>query len=95
MPANTLIGHMISSRARIDLWKINGDDTIDGDDDIDKERSEMNSRLVDARDALRYAPIFIEDGESALDVSLVRDKARKAKSLHNIELVVIDYLQLI
>ena len=95
MPTNTLIGHMISSRARIDLWKINGGDTIDGDDGIDKERCEMNSRLVDARDALRYAPIFIEDCESALDVSVIRDKARKAKSLHNIELVVVDYLQLI
>ena len=89
MPANTLIGHMLASRARIDLWKLNGDD------DIDKERCGMNSRLVDARDALRYAPIFIEDGESALDVSAIRDKARKAKCLHNIELVVIDYLQLI
>ena len=95
MPANTLIGHMLASRSRIDLWKINGDDAIDGDDDIDKERCEMKSRLVDARDALRHAPIFIEDCESALDVSVIRDKALKAKSLHNIELVVIDYLQLI
>lgn len=49
----------------------------------------------DAGEALRYAPIFIEDDESALDVSVIRDKARKAKSLHNIELIVIDYLQLI
>lgn len=89
MPANTLIGHMISSRARIDLWKLNGDDYID------EEISDTTSRLVDARDALRYAPIFIEDGESALDVSVIRDKAREAKRLHNIELVVIDYLQLI
>lgn len=95
IPAITLVGHMISSRARIDLRKINGDDTIDGDDDMDKERCEMNSRLVDAGDALRYAPIFIEDGECALDVSVIRDEARKTKSLHNIELVVIDYLQLI
>ena len=78
MPANTLIDHMLASRARIDLWKINGDDTIDGDDDIDRERCEMKSRLVDA-----------------IDVSVIRDKALKAKSLHNIELVVIDYLQLI
>ena len=89
IPAITLVCHMISSRARIDLRKINGDD------DMDKERCEMNSHLVDAGDALRYAPIFIEDGECALDVSVIRDEARKAKSLHNIKLVVIDYLQLI
>ena len=95
MPANTLIRHMLASRARIDLWWPSGDDTIDGDDDIDRERCEMKSRLLDATDVLRYAPIFIEDGESALDVSVIRDKARKAKSIHNIELVVIDYLQLI
>lgn len=89
MPANTLVGHILASRARIDLWKLNGDD------DIDEEISDTTSRLVDARDALRSAPIFIEDGESALDVSVIREEAREAKRLHNIELVVIDYLQLI
>jgi replicative DNA helicase len=48
---------------------------------------------MSAAGALREAPIYIDD-TSAIDVADMRARARRMKRMHNIELIVIDYLQL-
>ena len=89
VPANALVSRLLANRARVGLWRSRGDA------DIDKERFEMKSRLVDAGDVLHYAPIFIEDDKSVPEISVICEKAREAKRLHNVELIVIDYLEFI
>lgn len=50
-------------------------------------------RLIDKAEAISNAPIYIDDSAS-LTVSDLRSKARRLKTQKNIELIVIDYLQL-
>jgi replicative DNA helicase len=50
-------------------------------------------RIVDAAGRLAEAPLFIDD-TATLSVLEARAKARRVKSEHGLELVVIDYLQL-
>jgi len=50
-------------------------------------------RLTNAAGKLSEAPIFIDDS-AALSVLELRAKARRLKSQHNIQLITVDYLQL-
>jgi replicative DNA helicase len=50
-------------------------------------------RLTNAAGKLSEAPIFIDD-TAGLSVLELRAKARRLKSQHNIELIIVDYLQL-
>jgi len=54
---------------------------------------ERGHQLVSAASALCKAPIYADDA-GGLDVMDMRARARRLKKRHNIELVVIDYLQL-
>lgn len=57
--------------------------------------SQVNhGRLIAAADALSLAPIYIDDS-AGLDITELRARARRMKSKHNVELIVIDYLQLL
>ncbi len=51
-------------------------------------------RLVVASQALHQTPIFIDD-TPALTVSALRTRARRLKRQHGLDLIVVDYLQLI
>lgn len=51
-------------------------------------------RLVDASNALSHVPLFIDD-TAGLTVSALRTRARRLKRLHNLGLIIIDYLQLV
>ncbi len=53
-----------------------------------------HGRLIAAADALSHAPIYIDDS-AGLDITELRARARRMKSKHNVELIVIDYLQLL
>ena len=53
-----------------------------------------HGRLIAAADALSNAPIFIDDS-AGLDITELRARARRMKSKNNVELIVIDYLQLL
>ncbi len=53
-----------------------------------------HGRLIAAADALSNAPIYIDDS-AGLDITELRARARRMKSKHNVELIVIDYLQLL
>ncbi|MBT3193394.1 MAG: replicative DNA helicase [Verrucomicrobia bacterium] len=56
--------------------------------------TEFHGRIVKAASVLRKAPIFMDD-TGGLDVMELRARARRMKKKHNIELIVIDYLQLL
>jgi replicative DNA helicase len=53
-----------------------------------------HGRLISAADALSNAPIYIDDS-AGLDITELRARARRMKSKHAVELIVIDYLQLL
>lgn len=54
---------------------------------------EENGRLIMASDMLYQAPLWIDD-TPAISLSELRGKTRRLKSKHDVQLVVIDYLQL-
>jgi replicative DNA helicase len=53
-----------------------------------------HAHLISAANLLKHAPIFIDDS-AGLDIMELRARARRMKSKHNVELIVIDYLQLL
>lgn len=55
----------------------------------DKEFAQLNQRMH----ALAQAPIFIDD-QAGLNIFELRAKCRRLKSNHQVELIIIDYLQL-
>ncbi len=57
------------------------------------EESEWDHLMV-AADRLSMAPIFIDDS-STLNTIAIRAKARRMKAKHDIQLVIVDYLQLL
>jgi replicative DNA helicase len=54
----------------------------------------VNQELTRAASQLSKAPIFVDD-TGGLDVMQMRATARRLKKKHNVELIVIDYLQLL
>ena len=87
MSTESLAKRMLAGRAAVDTWRLQrGMLTHD-------QRVEASQRLMSAAQALRSAPIYIDD-TSALDVADMRARARRMKRMHDIELIVIDYLQL-
>ena len=55
---------------------------------------EFHGRIVKAASVLRKAPIFMDD-TGGLDVMELRARARRMKKKYDIEVIVIDYLQLL
>src|ERR1035437_189703 len=51
-------------------------------------------KLVNAVDTLSKAPIFLDD-TAGLDIMELRSRARRMQKKHKVELIVIDYLQLV
>lgn len=83
MSAVQLVKRLIASEARIDAQKLRKGDLKD------HEFQQMHSRIT----KLSAAPLFIDDtpGISIFDF---RAKCRRLKQQHNIQLIIIDYLQL-
>ena len=88
MPVESLSKRMIAGRAAINIWKLNRAHYTES------ERRDLTKNLFKATDDLKKAPIYVDDA-AALDIMDMRARARRWKKSHNIELVVIDYLQLI
>ncbi len=79
-----LVKRMLCSRAEVSAHAISGGFI-----------SEINHRrLTSSADALVNAPIFLDD-TAGLDITELRARARRMKAKHNVELIVIDYLQLL
>ncbi|MCQ9207792.1 MAG: replicative DNA helicase [Omnitrophica bacterium] len=83
MSKEQLVQRMLCSHARVELQKARSGFLTQTD----------WPKLVTAAGKLAEAPIYIDDsaGSTALEL---RAKARRLKSSHNIELIVVDYLQL-
>ncbi|HMP73202.1 MAG TPA: replicative DNA helicase [Kiritimatiellia bacterium] len=50
-------------------------------------------KLIEAADALSHAPLFVDD-TPGLEPSALRARARRLKRKHDVQLIVIDYLQM-
>lgn len=84
MSADQLINRMISSQSKVEATKIkNG--SIDGLE---------FQRIVPVIDKMHKSSIVIDD-EPGLKIGDLRSRARRMKETHDIDLLVIDYLQLL
>jgi len=84
MSAQQLVQRMLCSRARVNLAKTR--DGFLGEADFPK--------LTHAASKLAEAKIFIDDS-AGLTILELRAKARRLKAQQNIELIIVDYLQLL
>lgn len=83
MAKEQLVDKLVSSIGRVDSWKLrNG------------QLSEIDmGNLIQAQAQLAEVPLFIDDAGMA-SVMEVRAKARRLQAEHGLDLIVIDYLQL-
>ncbi len=81
MSQEQLVRRMLFSKAGVPAWK---------DLFVDIEHGKISS----AADQLMKASIIVDDS-AGLDVMDLRARARRMKRIHNVDLIVIDYLQLL
>ena len=83
MSQSELVQRMLSAEGRVDLQRLR------------TGRLEENdwSKLARASGRLAEAPLFIDDN-SAINLMELRSKCRRLKQRHGLDLVVVDYLQL-
>jgi replicative DNA helicase len=84
MSAEQLASRILSEAAEIPSHKIRR-----GDMDEDEFR-----RFVEAAKALEACPLFIDD-TAALPISQIAARARRLKRTHGLDLLIVDYLQLV
>lgn len=88
MSRDQLIDRLIAAQAEVDLWRLRtGNLRSDGDEND-------FVRLQEAMSKLSNIPIYLDDSPSPTVMEL-RAKARRLQAEHKLDLVVIDYLQLI
>ena len=87
MSKEQLVDKLLCAQAGVDLWKMRTGRLSDreGDDDF--------PRIGQAMGLLSEAKIFIDDSASS-NVMEMRTKARRLKLEHGLDLLVVDYLQL-
>lgn len=81
MSQEQLVRRMLFSRAKVGAWK-------------NMFSQEDRARIASAADQLGSASIIVDDS-SGLDVMDLRARARRMKRIYRVELIVIDYLQLL
>ena len=87
MSKEQLVDRLLCSEAQVDLWKMRTGRLSDQGDHDDF------SRINRAMGVLSEAKIFIDDSANAT-VMEIRTKARRLQSEHGLDLIVLDYLQL-
>lgn len=87
MSKQQLIERLIASEASVDLWRLRTGQLSDEGKDNDFEK------ISKALDSLSSAPIYIDDAASP-NALQIRTMARRLQSEHGLELLIIDYLQL-
>ena len=85
MSSTQLIERMVASESMLHAWKMRTGNLHDSD---------SFQRLTDATDRLSRAPIYIDD-RPGINTINIRSTARKMKREQDIQLIVVDYLQLI
>ena len=81
MSQEQLVRRMLFSRARVPAWQ-------------DQIGNSVHAKLVSAADQLGKAKIVVDDA-AGLDVMDLCSRARRMKRLYHVDLIVIDYLQLL
>lgn len=84
MSYQQLVDRLIAAEGQVDAWKLRTGRLAAGDE---------FARIRDALDRLAQAPIFIDD-EPLNNIIRMRAVARKLKVEHGLELIIVDYLQL-
>jgi len=84
MAAQQLIDRMVSAEAGVNSWNLRTGNIKDQDD---------WDRIREAYDRLGAAPIFISD-EPAQNILKMRATARRLKKEHGLDMIIVDYLQL-
>jgi replicative DNA helicase len=84
MSSQQLIDRMLSAESSVDAWKLRT-----GQLSKDTEFAHLREGL----DRLSKAPIFIND-QAGINIMNMRSAVRRMKSEHNLQLVIVDYLQL-
>ena len=87
MSKQQLIERLISAESNVDLWRLRSGQISDEGKDNDFER------IGKALDRLSSAPLYIDDAASP-NVLQIRTMARRLQAEKGLELLVIDYLQL-
>src|SRR3989338_2453368 len=82
-----LVDRLLAAEADVDLWKMRTGKLNDLGPDNDFER------IGHALGRLSEAPIYIDDS-GAVNIMELRTKARRLQSEHDLDLIVVDYLQL-
>ena len=88
MASSQLVDRMLCAQANIDLWKLRTGHLSDKGEDNDF------TRIQEAMGELSESPIYIDDSPSST-VMEIRTKARRLQSEVELDLIVIDYIQLI
>ena len=84
MSSHQLVDRMLAAEARVDSWKLR----------TGKLSTDEEFGLIrDAMDRLSRAPIFIDDDPNN-NIMSIRSSARRMKAEYGLELIIIDYLQL-
>ncbi|MDP4001097.1 MAG: replicative DNA helicase [bacterium] len=87
MSKDQLVDRLLAAEADVDLWKMRTGRLSDVGPDNDFER------IGHALGRISEAPIFIDDS-GTLNIMELRTKARRLQAEHNLDLIVLDYLQL-
>lgn len=83
MSQEEMVDRMLIAQADVDAWKFK----------IGKFRDEDFNRLSEAMGILADAPFYIDD-TPALSIMEMRTKARRLKAEHDVQLLIVDYMQL-
>lgn len=87
MSKEQLVDRLICAEANVDLWKMRTGKLSD------KDSSDDFVRIGHAINTLAEANIYIDDTPSA-NIMEIRTKARRLKSEHGLNAIILDYLQL-
>lgn len=85
MSSDQLVDRMLSAEAKVNLWALRTGNLDEEDDDFQK--------IGEAMGVLSEAPIHIDDSATA-NIMEMRTMARRLQSEHGLDLLIIDYLQL-
>lgn len=88
MSKEQIVDRLISAESNVDLWRIRT-----GNLEMHGELNDF-ARIRDSLDKLSKAPIYIDDAASP-DVLQMKTMARRLQAEHGLELIIVDYLQLI
>ena len=86
MSAQQLVDRMVAAEAKVNSWSLRTGRVSEGGDDF--------VRIRDAYDRLSRAPIYIDD-QPGNNILKMRSVARRLKREHGLDLIVVDYLQLL